>query len=237
MRLRSRSLTAHFSREMSGRSRSLQHGRWSRSAPLLSSFVASERTGLQCASGVSVCCALHDPSTHPLRPPTPPAPHIPLTASDPHIESIRSAHFVCPYTSFTYSCRSPPKHPSAPHFILLLHPLHPPHPRTPSIPSPSSSQLHRPCAHGRSSTTKRGMVRVSPTSSVTFCRESHPHVQSGLIEPPSRTFSMKTTEFADRLRVGRNGRKPLLYGESERVYLQVSPRRQSYSSSWKAHSL
>ncbi|KAL1522949.1 hypothetical protein AB1Y20_017913 [Prymnesium parvum] len=70
-------------------------------------------------------------------------------------------------------------------------------------------------------TMKRGMVRVSPTPSVTFCRESHPDVQAGLIEPPSRTFSMATSEIIDRLHVGRNGWQPLIYGDRERVYLQA----------------
>ena len=68
---------------------------------------------------------------------------------------------------------------------------------------------------------ERAMVRVSPSASVTFCRESHPDVVAGKVEPPSRTFSMTTTEFADRLRLDRNGRRPLVYGEDERVYLQA----------------
>ena len=67
----------------------------------------------------------------------------------------------------------------------------------------------------------RGMVRVSPSASVTFCRETHPDVQSGLIEPPSRLVSMCLEEFAQRLHEGRGGRAPLLYGDGERVYLQA----------------
>ena len=68
---------------------------------------------------------------------------------------------------------------------------------------------------------ERAMVRVSPSSSVTFCRESHPDVVAGKVEPPSRTFTMTTAEFADRLRLDRNGRRPLLYAEDERVYLHA----------------
>ena len=34
----------------------------------------------------------------------------------------------------------------------------------------------------------RGMVRVSPSNLVTFCRESHPDVQSGKLIPPSRNY-------------------------------------------------
>ena len=67
----------------------------------------------------------------------------------------------------------------------------------------------------------RGVVRVAPSSAVTFCRESHPDVQSGVIAPPSRSFVMSTEEFDDRLRAGRRGRAPLLYDEDERVYLQA----------------
>ena len=67
----------------------------------------------------------------------------------------------------------------------------------------------------------RAMVRVSPSSCVTFCRESHPDVQSGAIEPPSRTTIMDVREFVDRLHIGRAGRSPLLYGEAERCYLQA----------------
>jgi hypothetical protein len=67
----------------------------------------------------------------------------------------------------------------------------------------------------------RGMVRVSPSSQVTFCRESHPDVRAGVVEPPSRTLLMDVGEFTDRLHVGRAGRPPLLYGEGERCYLQA----------------
>ena len=68
---------------------------------------------------------------------------------------------------------------------------------------------------------RRGVVRIAPSSAVTFCRESHPDVQSGAIAPPSRSFVMSTEEFDDRLRAGRRGRAPLLYDEDERVYLQA----------------
>ena len=68
---------------------------------------------------------------------------------------------------------------------------------------------------------QRGMVRVSPSSRVTFCRESHPEVRSGAFEPPSRTVIMDVREFIDRLHVRRGGRPPMLYGEEERCYLQA----------------
>ena len=68
---------------------------------------------------------------------------------------------------------------------------------------------------------KRAMVRVAPSSSVTFCRESHPDVRSGAIVPPSRTSIMPVREFCDRLHEGRGGRPPLLYGVEERCYLQA----------------
>ena len=68
---------------------------------------------------------------------------------------------------------------------------------------------------------RRAMVRVSPTARVTFCRESHPDVRSGRVEPPSRTLNMAADEFVDRLHSGRGGRGPLLYGEGERCYLQA----------------
>jgi hypothetical protein len=68
---------------------------------------------------------------------------------------------------------------------------------------------------------RRAMVRVSPSSRVTFCRESHPDVQSGAVEPPSRVALMDVAEFAERLHAGRAGRPPLLYGDGERVYLQA----------------
>ena len=72
------------------------------------------------------------------------------------------------------------------------------------------------------STMRRGMVRVSPSPQVTFCRESHPDVRAGLLTPPSRTLLMSIDEFVDRLHVGRAGRPPLLYGtDSERCYLQA----------------
>ena len=68
---------------------------------------------------------------------------------------------------------------------------------------------------------RRAMVRVSPSSAVTFCRESHPDVRSGQLEPPSRTVVMGVRELVDRLHTDRGGRAPLLYGETERVYLQA----------------
>jgi len=67
----------------------------------------------------------------------------------------------------------------------------------------------------------RGMVRVSPGPAVMFCRESHPLVRSGEFEPPSRILSMRGAEFVHRLRRGRGGAPPLLYGDEERVYLQA----------------
>lgn len=67
----------------------------------------------------------------------------------------------------------------------------------------------------------RGVVRVSPSPRVTFCRESHPDVQSGSLTPPSRSVIMDVTEFIERLHVGRGGRPPLLYGDDERCYLQA----------------
>ena len=73
-----------------------------------------------------------------------------------------------------------------------------------------------------SASMERGMVRVAPTAAVTFCRESHPDVRSGAVTPPSRTVSMATSEFVDRLCVGRQGRKPLFYEAGERVYMQAS---------------
>ena len=68
---------------------------------------------------------------------------------------------------------------------------------------------------------RRGMVRVSPDARFTFCRESHPDVQSGALTPPSRTLIMDVDEFVDRLHDGRAGRSPLLYGTGERCYLQA----------------
>lgn len=69
---------------------------------------------------------------------------------------------------------------------------------------------------------QRGMVRVSPSPQVTFCRESHPDVRAGKLTPPSRTLIMGVDEFFDRLHVGRAGRPPLLYGaDGERCYLQA----------------
>ena len=69
---------------------------------------------------------------------------------------------------------------------------------------------------------RRGMVRVSPGPAVTFCRESHPRVRSGEFTPPSRILSMRGAEFVQRLRRGRGGLHPLVYGSDERVYLQAS---------------
>ena len=68
---------------------------------------------------------------------------------------------------------------------------------------------------------RRGAVRISPDSRVTFCRESHPDVRSGALQPPSRTVLMSTHEFVDRLSSNRAGRTPLLYGDDERCYLQA----------------
>ena len=68
---------------------------------------------------------------------------------------------------------------------------------------------------------QRGMVRVSPTPRVTFCRESHPDVRAGLLEPPSRTVLMDIGEFIDRVHVDRGGRAPLIFGDTERCYLQA----------------
>jgi len=68
---------------------------------------------------------------------------------------------------------------------------------------------------------RRAMVRVAPSPAVTFCRESHPDVRTGLVTPPSRTVVMKVSEFARRLRERRGGLRPLLYGEDEAVYLQA----------------
>ena len=69
---------------------------------------------------------------------------------------------------------------------------------------------------------RRGMVRVSPSPQVTFCRESHPDVIQRKLTPPSRTLLMSIDEFVDRLHVGRAGRVPLLYGaKGERCYLQA----------------
>ena len=68
---------------------------------------------------------------------------------------------------------------------------------------------------------RRGMVRCSPGPEVTFCRESHPDVQSGKFTPPSRLVTMSTGEFIKRLRTDRGGLPPLIYGESERVYMQA----------------
>jgi len=70
-------------------------------------------------------------------------------------------------------------------------------------------------------TMRRAMVRVSPSAAVTFCRESHPDVRAGLLEPPSRTVVMGVPELVERLHADRGGRAPLLYGEDERVYLQA----------------
>ena len=74
------------------------------------------------------------------------------------------------------------------------------------------------------SSLSRGMVRVSPSPRVTFCRESHPDVRSGKLTPPSRALIMDVAEFIDRLHAGRGGRPPLLYcaeGDQERCYLQA----------------
>ena len=54
-----------------------------------------------------------------------------------------------------------------------------------------------------------------------LCRESHPDVRSGALQPPSRTVLMSTQEFVDRLSSNRAGRTPLLYGDDERCYLQA----------------
>ncbi len=43
---------------------------------------------------------------------------------------------------------------------------------------------------------------------------------SGNLAPPSRLVIMSTREFAQRMTRGRRGRRPLFYGETERVYLQ-----------------
>ena len=67
----------------------------------------------------------------------------------------------------------------------------------------------------------RGMVRISPGPAVTFCRESHPAVQSKLFTPPSRLLSMRGSEFVQRLHPGRGGLPPVLYDDNERVYLQA----------------
>ena len=68
---------------------------------------------------------------------------------------------------------------------------------------------------------ERAMVRVSPSSAVTFCRESHPDVRAGVVAAPSRTAIMAVDEFVARLHHGRGGRAPLLYGSGERCYLQA----------------
>lgn len=71
----------------------------------------------------------------------------------------------------------------------------------------------------------RGMVRVAPNAAVTFCRESHSLVRAGEFTPPSRVVAMRGAEFVQRLRRGRGGLPPLLYGEDERAYLQaLAPR-------------
>lgn len=72
-----------------------------------------------------------------------------------------------------------------------------------------------------SQSVRRAMVRVAPSTAVTFCRESHPAVRAGEVPAPSRTVIMDVAEFSDRLHAGRRGRPPLLYGEDERVYLQA----------------
>ncbi|KAG8468988.1 hypothetical protein KFE25_007506 [Diacronema lutheri] len=65
------------------------------------------------------------------------------------------------------------------------------------------------------------MVRVAPGPAVAFCRESHPDVRAGLVEPPSRVVAMPFGHFCRRLREGRGGLQPLLGDDRETVYMQA----------------
>lgn len=75
------------------------------------------------------------------------------------------------------------------------------------------------------------MVRIAHGPAVAFCRESHPDVRAGLVEPPSRVVAMPFAQFCRRLRKGRGGLEPLLPppadasphsgGQGEAVYMQA----------------
>lgn len=73
---------------------------------------------------------------------------------------------------------------------------------------PAVAEWARPRALGEQ--LPYAMVRVAPGPAVAFCRESHPDVRAGLVEPPSRVVAMPFAHFCRRLRERRGGLEPLL---------------------------
>lgn len=70
-----------------------------------------------------------------------------------------------------------------------------------------------------SASVEKVQCRVSPGSEFTFCRGSHPWIDSGRFSPPSILLTTSVQDAMARMNQGA-GLPTLRYGEGERVYIQ-----------------